>query len=96
MYFSAIWPEFCISAHLARFVLNLWVLNILGLVLWQNLAEPEPGYTSRTLMKWLSNPVPSRVLGLAMLVELRYAGFLVLIDFEISKEILALVAYPEK
>ena len=47
-------------------------------------------------MKWLSNPVPSRVLGLAILVELRYAGFLVLIDFEISKEILALVAYPEK
>ena len=70
--------------------------NLSEALFYMEQAEPNPGYTSRTLLKWLGNPIPTRVLGLAILVELRRAGFLVLIDFEVSEEILALVAYPKE
>ena len=50
-------------------------------------ARPEPGFTSRTMLKWLSRPVPTRVLGPAILLELRHRGYAVLVDFVITEEI---------
>lgn len=56
-------------------------------------ARPEPGFTSRTMLKWLSRPVPTRVLGPAILLELRHRGYAVLVDFVITEEISNLVCW---
>ena len=54
-------------------------------------AEKEPGFTSRTLIKWLHSPYPTRVLGLAILLELRHRGHAVMVDFAVTDEISDLV-----
>lgn len=59
-------------------------------------AEVMPGYTSRTLLHWLEAPSPTRVLGNAILLELRHAGHAVLVDFIVTDEINNLVHLPSK
>ena len=60
---------------------------------FMELANPEPGFTSRTLLRWLERPVPTRVLGPAILLELQHRGASVLVDFAFTKEIVDLVCW---
>ena len=52
--------------------------------------DEEPGLISRTMMRWLEYPRPTRVLGEAILLELRGEGVPVMIDFMVDEEIKSL------
>ena len=54
-------------------------------------SDPAPGFLSRTLLHWLEHPTPTRVLGQAMLLEMREAGIPVMIAFMVDKEVRDLV-----
>ena len=54
-------------------------------------AEPEPGFISRTMLRWLESPEPTRVLGEAILLELRAMDVPVMINFVVTEEISNLV-----
>ena len=56
-------------------------------------ADPAPGFLSRTLLKWIEHPTPTRVLGQAMLLELRAAGVPVMISFMVDEEVERLVVH---
>ena len=51
----------------------------------------EPGSHSSTLLKWLCNPYPTRVLGVAIAKELSYKFNIANCDFEWDDEVLPLV-----
>ena len=55
--------------------------------------DPAPGFLSRTLLSWLQCPTPTRVLGQAILLELRAAGIPVMISFMVDEEVEALVRH---
>ena len=52
--------------------------------------EDKPGYVPRTLIRWLESPRPTRVLGHAILLELRSRDYEVMIDFVIESDMLDL------
>ena len=53
--------------------------------------RPEPGSHSSTLLKWLCNPFPTRILGAAIAKELSFKINIANCDFEWEDEVLPLV-----
>ena len=56
--------------------------------------EIELGYISRTLLAWLEDPVPTRVLGVAIVKELAKTGPVLDLEVEWSEEVVPMVRYP--